>query len=130
MSLTLKPVNVWALVLGAVALLSAGTCIVHGVRVGLHPMLIVGVVGTIFIVLVLVYSLLGPLYSDRELRYALFSLVFENCFFVGGVFALAADRFKTATLAVVAGVTVHFLVTRKRFSRLRRHRRDGAPLTP
>lgn len=85
-------------------------------------MFIVGVVGAIFNVLLLVYSLLGPLYSDRELRYALLAFVFENCFFIIGAFALAADRSKAATLAIVAGVTVHFLITRKRFIRLRRRR--------
>jgi 4-amino-4-deoxy-L-arabinose transferase-like glycosyltransferase len=130
MSLTLKPVNVWALVLLVLALLSAGSFIVHGIRLGLPPMFIVGVAGTIFNVVLLVYSLLGPLYSDRELRYALFSIVFCNCFFIVGAFAIAYNRSMISTLALIAGVTVYLLITRKRLSRLRRHRRDGAPLTP
>jgi len=119
---TLRPVNAWALVLLVVALLSAGSFIVHGIRVGLPPMFIAGVAGAIFNVLLLVYSLLGPLYSDRELRYALFSIVFQNCFYIVAAFALADNRFLLSTLAVFAGGTVYFLETRKRLRRLRRRR--------
>ena len=85
-------------------------------------MFILGVAGTIFNVLLLVYSLLGPLYSDRELRYALFSFVFHNCFYIVAAFALADNRFLLSTLAVLAGGTVYFLETRKRLRRLRRRR--------
>ncbi len=122
MSLTLKPVNVWALVLAVFALLSAGAFIVHGVQVGLPPMFIVGVAGAIFNVVLLVYSLLGPVYSDRELRYALFSFVFQNSFFIVGAFALADNRSMTSALAVIAGGITYFLITRKRFIRLRPRR--------
>jgi len=123
MSPILKPINVWALVLLVLALLSAGSFIVHGVRVGLPPMFIVGAVGAVFNGVLLVYSLLGPLYSDRELRYSLFSLVFHNCFYIVGAFTFAYNRSMISMLAVIAGVTVYFLDTRKRLRRL--HRRRG-----
>jgi len=85
-------------------------------------MFIVGVAGAIFNVLLLVYSLLGPLYSDGELRYALFSIVFHNCFYIVAAFALADNRFLLSALAVLAGGTVYFLETRKRLRRLCRRR--------
>ncbi len=119
---SLRPVNVCALVLLVAALLGAGSFVVHGVRVGLPPMFIVGVAGAIFNVLLLVYSLLGPLYSNRELRYALFSFVFHNCFYILAAFALADNRSLISALAVIAGVTVYFLETRKRLRQLRRRR--------
>lgn len=117
---TLRPVNLWALVSLAVALLGSVGFIVYGVRLGLSPMFDLAVVGAIFNLLLLVYVLLGPLSADRELRGAYFSFFLQNCFFIAGAFALADVRFKTAALAVTLGGITYFLETRKRFSRLRR----------
>ena len=120
MTTTLKPVNILALVLLAVALVGAVCFVMYGVRTGLSAWFMLGVVGAIFNVLLLGYSLLGPLYSDLDLRYALLSIFLETWFFVGGAFAVSVGRFKIAAISALAGVMLHALVTGRRLRRLSR----------
>ena len=130
MSLTRRTANAWALILLVLAPFSVGSFIIYGVRVGLPPMFIVGVAGAIINGFLLVFALLGPPSSDRELRDAFLSFVFCNCFFIVGAFAMAYNRSMISTLAVIAGVSTYLLVTRRRFRRLCRRRGDGAPSPP
>jgi hypothetical protein len=113
----------WALVLLAFAILTAGSFVIYGLRSHFSTMFILGVVSAIFNSLLLAYVLVGPLNSSRELRDTLLSFFTENCFFIGGMFALAYDRFAVAGLAATVGLVIHVMKTRKHVSRLR-YRRD------
>ncbi len=120
MSLRIKTVNAWALVLLALALLSAGSFIVYGLQAGVRSMFILGITGALFNVLLWVYSWFGPLYSHQELRRALRYFFLENWFFICGIFLIAEGHYKTAALAIFGGMTLHILVTHKYLRRLRR----------
>ncbi len=117
-----KPVYAWGLPLLALALLSAGSFILFGIRVRLSPWLILAAVGAIFNVLLFVYSRSGPLKAHEELRRTLESIFLQDWFYIGGAFALAGGRYKIAGVAVVGGVIMHLFVTRKHVGRLRRLR--------
>ena len=118
----LRPVNLWALILLVVALLGSAGFIVYGVRFRLPSMLILAVVGAIFNVLLLFCVLAPPLFANRELRGAYFFFFLQNWLFIAGALAVAHDSYQTAAVAVIGGGVMYFLITRKRFSRLRRLR--------
>ena len=115
----------WALVLLAFAILTAGSFVIYGLRSHFSTMFILGVVSAIFNLLLPAYVVAGPLNSSRELRDTLLSFFTENCFFIGGIFALAYDRIAVAGLAVVAGLIIHVMKTRKHVSRLRIRRNEN-----
>src|SRR5712692_9346746 len=109
MSLRSKTVNAWALALLALALLSAGSFIVYGLRAGVRSMFILGITCALFNVLLWVYSWFGPLYSHQEIRRGLRAFFLGNCFFILGVFLIAEGHSKTAALAVFVGITIHII---------------------
>jgi hypothetical protein len=117
-----KQTKVWALVLLVLANASAGGIVYYGIRSHFAPMLILGVVGSIFNVLLFVCALIEPLNSNRGLRDALLWFFFENCFFVGAIFASVGDHFAIAGLSAVVGVAIHFLISHGRVRRLVRRR--------
>jgi hypothetical protein len=111
----------WALVSLVFAILTAGSFVIYGFRSHFSPMFILGVVSAIFNLLLPAYALAGPLDSSRELRDTLLSFFTENCFFIGGMFALAYDRIAVAGLAAAVGLIIHAMKTRKYVNRLRLH---------
>ena len=118
MPLNLKSVNLFAVILLAAALVTAVGFVAYGVRIELSAWYILGIVGSIFNTLLLVYSLIGPLRSVHDLRYALLFLSVEAWFFIAGAFAIGDGWLKTAWICTSVGVLLHVLVTGRRLRRI------------